>query len=51
MTDKLLEFLVRIGFIHRENIYYVGGSDVLPPPLKGAEEQLALEALSRRSSG
>ena len=47
MTDKLLEFLVRIGFIHRENIYYVGGSDVLPPPLKGAEEQLALEALEQ----
>ena len=47
MTDKLLEFLVRIGFIHRENIYYIGGSDVLPPPLKGAEEQAALEALEQ----
>ena len=47
MTDKLLEFLVRIGFIHRENIYYIGGSDVLPPPLKGVEEQAALEALEQ----
>jgi RNA polymerase sporulation-specific sigma factor len=47
MTDKLLEFLVRIGFIHRENIYYIGGSDVLPPPLKGAEEQEALQALEQ----
>ena len=26
-------------------VYYVGGSDVLPPPLKGAEEQQALRDL------
>lgn len=26
-------------------IFYIGGSDVLPPPLKGQEEQNALEAL------
>ena len=47
MTEKLLEFLVRIGFVNRENIYYIGGSDVLPPPLKGAEERAALEALEQ----
>ena len=29
------------------SVYYIGGSDVLPPPLKGAEEQAALEALER----
>ena len=29
------------------SIHYVGGSDVLPPPLKGQEEQNALEALQR----
>ena len=28
-------------------IYYIGGADVLPPPLKGMDEQLALEALER----
>lgn len=28
-------------------VYYVGGSDVLPPPLKGEEERLTLEALER----
>lgn len=28
-------------------IYYIGGSDVLPPPLKGEEEQQALEALEQ----
>ena len=49
MTDKLLEFLVRIGFIHRENIYYIGGSDVLPPPLKGQEEQHMLQQLEQGS--
>lgn len=29
------------------NLYYIGGSDVLPPPLKGQQEQNALEALER----
>ena len=28
-------------------IYYIGGSDVLPPPLKGQQEQTALEALEQ----
>ena len=28
-------------------VYYIGGADVLPPPLKGTEEQAALEALER----
>lgn len=47
MTDKLITFLVRIGFLHPETIYYIGGSDILPPPLKGQEEQAALEALEQ----
>ena len=29
------------------SVYYIGGSDHLPPPLKGEEERLALEALER----
>ena len=29
------------------NVYYIGGSDLLPPPLKGTEEQQALEALEQ----
>ncbi|MBE6977124.1 MAG: RNA polymerase sporulation sigma factor SigE [Ruminococcaceae bacterium] len=32
-----------------QSIYYIGGSDVLPPPLKGAEEQAALEGLEQGS--
>ncbi len=47
MTDKLIAFLVRIGFLQPETIYYIGGSDVLPPPLKGQEEQSALAALEQ----
>ena len=45
MTQMLKEFLVRIGFLQPDAVYYIGGSDVLPPPLKGNEEQEALEAL------
>ncbi len=30
-------------------IYYIGGSDVLPPPLKGEEEQVALMELEQGS--
>ncbi len=44
---KLLELLRRLGLIKENGIYYIGGSDVLPAPLKGAEEQAALEALER----
>ena len=45
MMDRLTAFLVRIGFIPEESVHYIGGTDVLPPPLKGAEEQAALEAM------
>ena len=47
MTDKLMAFLVRIGLVQPDAVYYIGGSDVLPPPLKGKEEQTALEALEQ----
>ena len=40
-------FLERIGLGRQEGIFYVGGSDVLPPPLKGREEADALDALER----
>ena len=41
------ELLVMLGMVREKEIYYIGGSDVLPPPLKGLEEQQALEALER----
>ena len=39
--------LIRIlqALLGRNTAYYIGGSDVLPPPLKGAEEQQALRDL------
>ena len=47
MKSKLLFLLGKIGIFGRGNIYYIGGADVLPPPLKGAQEQDALIALEQ----
>ena len=44
---KLLELWTRMHRIRSGAIHYIGGSDVLPPPLKGEEELAALEALQR----
>ena len=45
---KIVDFLVWVGILNgEESIFYIGGSDILPPPLKGAEEQKALEGLER----
>ena len=41
------KFLHKLGILKEKSIHYVGGSDVLPPPLKGQEELDALEALQR----
>ena len=46
---KLLEILRVLGLVRDKGIYYIGGSDVLPPPLKGEEEQRALEELEKGS--
>lgn len=38
----------KLSFIfaaQRKSLYYIGGNDVLPPPLKGEDERRALEAL------
>lgn len=39
----LQRVLMKLGFY--PSLYYIGGTDVLPSPLKGAEEQKALEAM------
>ena len=41
---KLLKFLMRLQK-QPQSVYYIGGADVLPPPLKGSEEQAALEKM------
>lgn len=48
MIEKILAFLRKLK---TESIYYIGGSDVLPPPLKGEEERRALEALEQGDEG
>ena len=40
-----------LGLLRKNRIHYIGGSDVLPPPLKGEEEQVALDALRRGEEG
>lgn len=43
---KIVDFLLWIGLVPEEQtVFYIGGSDVLPPPLKGADEQEALAGL------
>ena len=44
---SLLHFLTKIGLVRLEGIFYIGGCDVLPAPLKGKEELEAQEALER----
>ena len=44
---NLLAFLGKIRWLQDNAIFYIGGSDVLPPPLKGEEERAALEALEQ----
>ena len=47
MMEKLWVFLMKIGLVPKGEIYYIGGSDILPPPLKGQEELDALELLEQ----
>ena len=49
MMEKLWAFLIKIGLVPAGEIYYIGGSDILPAPLKGQEEQEALEELEQGS--
>ena len=44
---NLLRWLQKRLISEEQGIFYIGGSDVLPPPLRGEEEKRAIEALSR----
>lgn len=46
MKVELRKFLALLGIWQPGKVMYIGGSDVLPPPLKAAEEQRALAALA-----
>lgn len=45
MTPNIKNLLKRL--IKRAKLMYIGGSDVLPPPLKGADEQAAIEQMEQ----
>lgn len=46
---KFVDFLEIIGLIPSKGIFYIGGSDVLPAPLKGQDEADALDELEQGS--
>ena len=43
----LYHFFDKIRKLFEFGVFYIGGSDVLPPPLKGAEEQNAIDRLAQ----
>lgn len=47
MKLSWIELLHRLGLIRDNTIYYIGGADILPPPMKGAQEQDALLRLEQ----
>ena len=47
MREKLLAILGKLGLLPDNAIYYIGGTDVLPPPMKGSQEQEALIRLEQ----
>lgn len=50
MKGFLFRLLVRLGLVGQA-VFYIGGTDVLPPPLKGEDEQQALVGLEQGSEG
>ena len=49
--SRILTFLQNLMGGNTPTVYYIGGSDILPPPLKGQEERDALDALERGEEG
>ena len=47
MMDGFMRLLIWLGLAPQQNIFYIGGTDILPAPLKGTDEQAQLEALER----
>jgi len=45
MMKTLLTLLRKLGLLPQNTVFYIGGTDILPPPLKGQEELDALIAL------
>ncbi len=49
--DGFMQLLTFLGLVPQRDIFYIGGSDILPPPLKGPEEQKALEDIELGDEG
>lgn len=46
IPEEIRKWLVRLGLLRPPKIMYIGGSDILPAPLKAAEEQEMIRRLS-----
>ena len=46
-----VDLLVKLGVVQEQAVFYIGGTDVLQPPLKGRDEIEALEALEQGDEG
>ena len=46
LWNKIRESLLRMGLLPRDEVFYIGGSDTLPPPLEPEAEQRAISALT-----
>ena len=49
--NKIIAWLVRTGILREKGIHYIGGADIMPPPLKGEQERAALEELEQGREG
>lgn len=47
MKRNVYDLFVKIGILPVNSVYYIGGCDILPPPLKGNEEIKTLELLEQ----
>lgn len=47
MKKTWLELLMRLGLIQPEKVMYIGGSDILPAPLKSTEEQMLITRMAK----
>lgn len=50
MKNKVISILIKLGIIKAEGIYYMGGVNVLPPPLNAEEENELLQKLENDES-
>ena len=41
----IMKVLLFLGMLPQQEVHYIGGGEVLPPPLKGEQEQQALQRL------